>query len=96
MCLAKQMQAFDNQGHAHLSPYMYWTVSTFSQMIGPPLNNQELWMSFLVSLFEVIPATPNLLGCNFYSQSLLVKSVHILVARYPLKYLLADLLNCIQ
>lgn len=94
MYLAKQMQALTIK--VMLAPVMYWAVGSFGQMVAPPLNNQGLWIPFPVSLFEAIQANPNLLGCNFYSQSLLVKRVHMLAARYPFKYLLADLLNCIS
>lgn len=62
---------------------MYRALSSFRQMVGPPLNDKGLGILFPVSLCEGIQGASDLLGCNFYSQSLLFKRL-VLPTKSPL------------
>lgn len=52
MCSAKQMQAFDKQGHAHLSNECTGqAVSSFAQVVAPALSKDS---KCLFSVFFVV------------------------------------------
>lgn len=49
MCSAKQMQAFDKQGHAHLSNECAGqAVSSFGQVVAPALSKDSKCLFFSV------------------------------------------------
>lgn len=88
--LAKQMQAFDNQGHVHPSNNCIGQPVPLVRWLVHPQVIQDCEF-YLISLFIAIQANPNLLGCNFILNLYQLKGCTCQQQGIPLStYLLID------